>query len=132
MSFSGVGPVPRSAKRLARSAHLHEVRDKPSNAVRERRRGSKDRGNDSREPRRYGNGNGRENEFSFARSDFVATPTSPLHDYSSKLSNGHVQYAKRRKPLYPLSYAGADGDESTEGDNWVDTDVDGSEVGTDI
>ncbi|KAF7967756.1 hypothetical protein HWV62_11325 [Athelia sp. TMB] len=123
--FSGIGPVPKSAKKWARSAHLHEVRIRPNGGARERRRGSKERSSGSRERRR----DERENQIS--PGDGLYTPLSPLRGYPSKPLTGGPQFFLRRKPLYPLSY-GADGDESTEGDNWVDTDVEGSELGSDI
>lgn len=124
-SFSGVGPVPKSAKRWARSAHLHEVRNRPNGVARERRRGSKERGSGSRERRR----DGRENQIIIGNG--IYTPSSPLRGYSSKPFDDNAQFIIQRKLIYPIS-RGVDGDESTEGDTWVDTDVDGSEFGSDI
>ena len=113
--FIGIGPVPRSAKKWAKSSHLHEVRgrDERSNIT------STSRGEDRR---------GRENEFS----DVFRSPVSPFKSYSS---NQHVTVGDNfdkgksphgRQPLSSLSTRrhSLDTDDS---EIWVDTDVDGSE-----
>lgn len=109
--------MPRSAKKWARSAHLHEVRGKLGNGVQDQ-----ERLRESRELRREN----RENDA--GDRDIRYSPASPLKGYPTDKS---PQYTVRRKPLYPLSFA-IDGDEGTEGDNWVDTDVEGSEMEMEI
>jgi hypothetical protein len=124
--FFGVGPVPKSAKKWARTAHLHEVRVRDDKGQRET--GSRDqvRGRDRES---------REND-----SDVF---TFPLKGHSSSPPVGHgdplkvvdrkgkspLFFSAHRTPFSPLPMRHPkDVDDSTDNDTWVDTDADCSEL----
>ena len=120
--FIGVGPVPRSAKKWAKSSHLHEVRGRDERCNNTSGSRGQDRGRDRR---------GRENEFS----DMFRSPVSPFKSYSSNQPiavGDNLKFFDKgkglngRQPLSPLSIRrhSLDTDDS---EMWVDTDVDGSE-----
>lgn len=128
--FSGIGPVPRSAKRWARSAHLHEVRGKG-----DREKG----GGSSRDQTRTRDRRGRENDSG----EVFMSPSSPLKGYSStrpigvsdtlqlidKKGKSPQVFSTHRMPLSPLpKRLPLDTDDSTEYDAWIDTDADGSDL----
>lgn len=121
--FAGIGPVPRSAKKWARSAHLHEVRvkdDRVKGTVGSR--GYRDRENDT--------GN------IFGSPIFPVTgnsPSEPIGDalnLADKKGKGPRTFSMHRKPLSPLpvKHLSLDTSDGTENDLWVDTDADGSEL----
>lgn len=115
-NFTGIGPVPRSAKKWAKSSHLHEVRAK--------------------EDKRSHREKERENDIG----DVFQSPGSPLKGYSSQQAvtmgdavklfdrKGKGQQVQR-SPFSPLpnKHDSPETDESTENEIWVDTDADGSE-----
>lgn len=121
-SQSFVGPVPKSAKKWAKSSHLHEVRGRDDKDIVANGSRGQDRGRDR---------HGRENEFS----DVFRSPISPFKGYSANqpvtvgdalklLDKG--KGPRGRRPFSPLPNRrhSLDTDDS---EMWVDTDVDGSE-----
>jgi hypothetical protein len=127
--FSGLGPVPRSAKKWARTAHLHQVRGKDNREKNEA--GSRDQvhGHDRRNM---------ENDV-----DVFQSSTSPLRGYPSsppasvgdaiklidKKGKKPQMHSSHRTPLSPLpTRHPMDTDDSADNDTWVDTDADGSEL----
>jgi hypothetical protein len=134
LAFAGVGPVPRSARRWARSAHLHEVRGV-----------SRDRGRSAGTK-----GKGKEGEENAAVHDGLRT--APVHGSAGTQGTyGHVgdgdasAWTGPRKPLTslrmyaepataPLAGAFATNvnqsgkEEEGDVDAWVDTDAGGSDM----
>ncbi|KAI0671164.1 UNC-like C-terminal-domain-containing protein [Trametes maxima] len=145
--FGGIGPVPKSAKRWARSAHLHEVKgattSSPSNGLRHRKSG---------EATPVAS---RNNTVSVDVQDVFSSPSraqvllAPAFDGTGTISKGKARamdnQARHPSPLRgtpiidissrPPSSRGRDfrshpsqaESELSEGEAWVDTDVDGSE-----
>ena len=128
-AFPGSGTIPRSAKKWARSAHLHEVRSK----------GDREKsGTNSRDQVRIRDRWSRENDIG----DVFQSPISPLTGYSltkpigtddanpliDQRGKSHQVFSNHhRTPLSPLPRRHSlDTDDSTENDIWVDTD--GSEL----
>ncbi|KAI5996010.1 hypothetical protein F5J12DRAFT_958574 [Pisolithus orientalis] len=102
-------PTPRSTKRLARTAHLHEVK------LFRHRRGSG--AGIARWLERRGNEENEHNDDVFR----VGPPPSSQPDRS---------HGRRRGPFHSLfPTVRSDGDKET--DRWIDTDIDGSEVTSD-
>ncbi|KII91054.1 hypothetical protein PLICRDRAFT_174384 [Plicaturopsis crispa FD-325 SS-3] len=125
-----VGPVPRSAKRWARSAHLHEVRNHAGAGSGNTEKGRREGWLHDRESR-----TGRENESPVrsstpSRSRNPAAAEERFIDISSSPPATHdaqgTSHAPRH-PLYPLRLGRRPSD-ATEDSAWVDTDVDGSEL----
>jgi hypothetical protein len=129
-AFSGLGPVPKSAKKWARTAHLHEVRGKDD---REKS------GSSSRDQVHGRDRRGRENDVG----DVFQSPIVPLKGYPSsppvsvgdafklidKKGKSPQVYSTHRTSLSPLlTRRPLDADDSTDNDTWVDTDADGSEL----
>jgi hypothetical protein len=127
--FSGLGPVPRSAKKWARTAHLHQVRGKDNREKNEA--GSRDQVH----------GHGRRNMENDV--DVFQSSTSPLRGYPSsppasvgdaiklidKKGKKPQMHSSHRTPLSPLpTRHPMDTDDSADNDTWVDTDADGSEL----
>jgi hypothetical protein len=112
--FGTPGPAPRSAKKWARSAHLHEVRSKS---------GKQRRGEEERAMRERGRPRDKENEVI----DVFSSPVAVQGDYTSEMGS-HLKGKIPETPS-PLGFSRqSDGDDSASasGDHWVDTDVDGS------
>ncbi|KAI6039654.1 UNC-like C-terminal-domain-containing protein [Pisolithus marmoratus] len=103
-------PTPRSTKRLARTAHLHEVK------LFRHRRGS-GTGMARRVERRGNEENGYDDDVFRVGPPLLYSPNT-LHN-------------KHRKPLFPLPPTARPEDDK-EADGWIDTDMDGSEVASDI
>ncbi|KAI6123683.1 UNC-like C-terminal-domain-containing protein [Pisolithus croceorrhizus] len=101
--------TPRSTKRLARTAHLHEVK------LFRHRRGS-GTGMARRLERRNNEGIGHDDDVFRAGPPRSSPPDTP--------------HKKHRKPLSPL-FSTARSEDDKEADGWIDTDMDGSEPPTD-
>lgn len=102
-------PTPRSTKRLARTAHLHEVK------LFRHRRGSG--AGITRRLERRGNEENEHDDDVFR----VGTPPS---------SQPNTSHLGRRGPFRPL-FPTARSEDDKETDGWIDTDMDGSEVVSD-
>ncbi|KAI0930861.1 hypothetical protein AcW1_007221 [Taiwanofungus camphoratus] len=133
--FGGVGPVPRSAKRLARSAHLHEV--KSTSAV---------FGADNMDGNTavYSQWDGKSQKSRGVTSADLKLDMFSPQSYtvtSDTLGKGkeRLRYSESRPPLSSLRLASAkelpmgcvrggptSEADASEGDGWVDTDADGS------
>ncbi|KIJ59034.1 hypothetical protein HYDPIDRAFT_118855 [Hydnomerulius pinastri MD-312] len=112
-SIVSAHPSTRSAKRWARTAHLHEVK-----AVRERR--------SSGSGRRAEKDRDRENQ-DFADVFSVHTPSSSPSKHCDPLFP-----TKHRGPFSVLGALRSPLDDSTDADAWIDTDVEGSDFGSDF
>ena len=122
-----VGPVPRSAKRWARSAHLHEVRRGARDAEVRVQVPLVSRGVDAD----VGSEGDDENEHEAAAHAFdVADGVKRGAGYVPRSAGLHAR--RRGSPLRERAVngagAGAAGAGETGGDGWVDTDADGSDV----
>jgi hypothetical protein len=124
--FSGLGPVPKSAKKWARTAHLHQVRGKDDREKNEA--GSRDQvyGRDRRN---------RENDNDFFQSStsplkgYPSSPPASVGDASKLIDKKGKRPQSHRTPLSPLlTRHPVDADDSADNDTWVDTDADGSEL----
>jgi hypothetical protein len=136
LAFAGVGPVPRSAKRWARTAHLHEVpRRGRAEQLREHAVGTDERRfTSARESRERLED---ENDPGLGRGGSMSARLIPRD--GSPVLKGSLG---RRGPLMPLApisappvivTAGSNMNglvaDETDGDVWVDTDADMSEAG---
>ena len=120
-----VGPVPRSAKRWARSAHLHEVRRGARDAEVRVQVPLVSRGGDAD----VGSEGDDENEHEAAAHAFdVADGVKRGAGYVPRSAGLHAR--RRGSPLREraVNGAGAAGDAEAGADGWVDTDADGSDV----
>ncbi|RPD56626.1 hypothetical protein L226DRAFT_537941 [Lentinus tigrinus ALCF2SS1-7] len=141
LAFGGIGPVPKSAKRWARTAHLHEVK-----VTTPRRRGQAG-GDNTPVPSTSGapaRGIGVfDADADDANTQVLVLPAAIERSETITLGKGkgRIVAASMRQPsplrpaleidlssppLRGRSLASSEGDAS-EGDAWVDTDVDGSE-----
>lgn len=125
-STGSAHPHARSAKRLARSAHLHEVK------LFHHRRGLGSSTHADRRTADQENIYDGEDVFAFVDAPAVAPPSSStlLGDLPDTLPS-----RKPRRPFSPLlSPRQFTGEENKDGDAWIDTDIDGSEVevGSDV
>ncbi|KAF9220284.1 hypothetical protein BS17DRAFT_787861 [Gyrodon lividus] len=118
-SIISAHPIARSAKRCARTAHLHEVK-----GIRERRgSGSAKRAEKDR---------GRENEGPSA--DVFSVSSSSPSLPAPKSRDPHAQspaMQRPRRPFSPLGIVRGPPEDSTDADVWIDTDVEGSDVVSD-
>ena len=104
----------RSAKRFARSAHLHEIK-----VLREGRGSGGKRSGGATKDRAD-----RENDRESVLGDvFNAVPSSSLSPFQVRAGKGRAVEDVRRPPLSPLR-VGRRLEESTDADVWIDTDVD--------
>ena len=129
--FGGVGPVPKSAKRWARSAHLHEVK---STATPTPRRQAGDEGEANSAPSTSAAANV---ETAEDGAQILLAP--PLFERSETVrrdkGKGRASMVRQPSPLRPLVVdlsspplrPTAAAGEGSEGEAWVDTDVSGSE-----
>ncbi|KAH9891896.1 UNC-like C-terminal-domain-containing protein [Cubamyces lactineus] len=148
LGFGGIGPVPKSAKRWARSAHLHEVKGAVASS-------SNAEGSNQRRPAKDGDATPLAPRTNINVPVDVFGPQEPgqelllpSFDGTSTLSKGKGRAAgllvRQPSPLRPspvidlsspplrgrdLRRASGQASEAdlSEGDAWVDTDVDGSE-----
>ncbi|KAI0763545.1 UNC-like C-terminal-domain-containing protein [Trametes elegans] len=152
LGFGGVGPVPKSARRWARSAHLHEVKgaaaSSPSADRIRHRTSAADDGQET--PLASTSTTASTDVFGPQHPDTVPTLLMPAFDGAGTISKGKaravgIQFRHpsplRDAPVVDLASppavppygretmrrASTTNSETSEGDGWVDTDVDGSE-----
>ncbi|OCH87329.1 hypothetical protein OBBRIDRAFT_837470 [Obba rivulosa] len=140
----GLGAVPKSTKRWARTAHLHEVKSTgvlPTMGRLEQDENVVNLGGDVVGPRRGSEGGG----FAFEDADDFFGAGTVQKEYATPKGKGKERMrAVGRPPLSPLrltsanelalgcSRARAASDVASDGDGWVDTDVDAPESDLDV
>jgi len=134
-SWAAGNNVPKSAKRWARTAHLHEVRSAvPYSVLSNAGGGSGHRtkkGSSERPGPRLGHDRARTpREFEFdSGSEDVFSSVAPRR----LASKGRVTMAGKAEPKFPDGLLFKADPPADDGDPWVDTDsVDGSELGADL
>ncbi|KAL6301968.1 UNC-like C-terminal-domain-containing protein [Sparassis latifolia] len=132
--FGGIGPVPRSAKKLARSAHLHEVKSTSGAPNSECKTTDKNTGHPLSERAR------RPEDVIDTSVDIFSPQSHTAVLETPSVDAARSKHPDDRHPLSPLRLPTAndlphgcacegplpEGDTS-EADGWVDTDADGSE-----